>query len=103
MESFDSESHDMIEGELDKVIIDLLLQFIDLLYFLLVFFLSVLLLLNFMINFSLDSFDLIFVSSSTKTAFVQNLKQLFSLLTRNILFDLTLDKGINSFFVLSFS
>lgn len=81
MEGLDSEGHHVIEGELDKVFIDFLLQLVDVVDILLVLLLFILLFFNFSVNLIFDSVDITFVISCDSPLIVKDLQQIFTFFT----------------------
>lgn len=72
MEGLDSKSHHMVEGELNEVIINIFLQFIDVFNLFLITIFFTLLLVDFCINLILDSVDILFVLSRNSPLIVKD-------------------------------
>ena len=72
MKGFNSESHNMVEGEFNESIINIFLQLIDMIDFFHISFFFVLLLVNFIVNLMFDLVDIIFVLSTHTPIIVKN-------------------------------
>jgi hypothetical protein len=81
MEGLDSEGHHVIEGELDEVFVDFLLQLVDFVNYILVLFLFFLLVFDFLVNLIFYSADITLVISCDSPLIVKDLQQIFTLFT----------------------